>query len=48
MCKMVIISNNCALPGFKEEHGFSLLLEKDKKILFDTGQGDAFKENVKN
>ena len=46
--KIVIVSNNRALPDFKEEHGFSLLLEKDdKKILFDTGQGNAFRENIK-
>lgn len=46
--KFTIVSNNISLPGFKEEHGFSLLIEVNNKyIMFDTGQGEAFLENIK-
>lgn len=48
MYKITVISNNRALPYFKEEHGYSILLEKNNyNVLFDTGYGEAFIYNCK-
>lgn len=47
MYKLTVISNNKALTGFSEEHGFSMLIKFDNsKILFDTGNGVAFRNNI--
>ncbi|PHR30212.1 MAG: MBL fold metallo-hydrolase [Desulfotalea sp.] len=46
--RIQIIVDNEAQDGLQAEHGFSLWLEIDgKKILFDTGQLDAFLYNAK-
>ncbi|MGM0600106.1 MAG: MBL fold metallo-hydrolase [Candidatus Rifleibacteriota bacterium] len=45
--KLTIISDNKALPGFQAEHGYSVLVEsRDFRLLFDTGQGEAFNQNL--
>ena len=43
----VLVDNNSA-EGLSKEHGLSLWIEAEgKKIVFDTGQGDAFADNTK-
>lgn len=45
--KLTIISDNHALPGFQSEHGYSVLVESETfKLLFDTGQSQAFNHNL--
>ena len=45
--KITILVDNISEKNFKDEHGFSLLLEIDnKRILLDTGKGDALFHNV--
>ena len=45
--KMTILVDNNAADNLSAEHGFSLWVETDnKKILFDTGQGSAMKNNA--
>jgi 7,8-dihydropterin-6-yl-methyl-4-(beta-D-ribofuranosyl)aminobenzene 5'-phosphate synthase len=45
--KITVIVDNEALPSLAAEHGLSLWLETDAgHVLFDTGQGPAFKANV--
>ncbi len=34
-------------PDFLAEHGLSILIEEDKKILFDVGHSDVFLKNAK-
>ncbi len=47
MIKVTTIVDNHALPDMKAEHGYSLCIEaENSKILFDTGQGHAFRENI--
>jgi 7,8-dihydropterin-6-yl-methyl-4-(beta-D-ribofuranosyl)aminobenzene 5'-phosphate synthase len=48
MVKITEIVDDEAGEGLSAEHGFSLLIETDggRRILFDTGQGPAFKNNV--
>ncbi len=47
MIRITTIVDNHALPSFKAEHGYSLYVEaENSKILFDTGQGQAFRDNV--
>ncbi|MBN2619100.1 MAG: MBL fold metallo-hydrolase [Spirochaetales bacterium] len=42
-----IVSNNYAMAGFEEEHGFALLIKENNEItLFDTGRGRAFINNI--
>ncbi|MGW8193116.1 MAG: MBL fold metallo-hydrolase [Desulforhopalus sp.] len=42
-----ILVDNVAAPGLVAEHGFSLLIEAENKmILFDTGQGKALASNA--
>jgi 7,8-dihydropterin-6-yl-methyl-4-(beta-D-ribofuranosyl)aminobenzene 5'-phosphate synthase len=44
--RITTIVDNHALPGFSAEHGYSLLIEHNqRRILFDTGQSQAFIEN---
>lgn len=46
MQTIYILSNNSSAKGFRNEHGFSLLIKYEgKNILFDTGNGTAFIEN---
>ncbi len=41
-----ILSENQAEEGFESEHGFSWLVEADKKVLFDTGASNLFLRNA--
>ncbi|THB70212.1 MAG: MBL fold metallo-hydrolase [Gammaproteobacteria bacterium] len=42
----IVVDNN-ASDGYLSEHGFSVLIDDgNQKILFDCGQGDAFKHNL--
>ena len=44
----VLTENTAVSPKFKSEHGLSLYIETNgHKILFDTGQTDAFADNAK-
>ncbi len=44
---ITVLMENAPRPGFKAEHGLSLLLEAaDKTILFDFGQSGAFARNA--
>ena len=46
--KITCLIDNCALDGFKSEHGLSLWIEAcGHKFLFDTGETDAFLANAK-
>lgn len=43
----VLAENTASLPGFRTEHGLSLLIETgSQSILFDMGQSDAFAKNA--
>jgi 7,8-dihydropterin-6-yl-methyl-4-(beta-D-ribofuranosyl)aminobenzene 5'-phosphate synthase len=43
----ILVDNYVAKRNFLAEHGFSLLIEtKDRKILFDTGQGYVLENNL--
>jgi 7,8-dihydropterin-6-yl-methyl-4-(beta-D-ribofuranosyl)aminobenzene 5'-phosphate synthase len=44
--KISILSENSASHLCQAEHGLSYLIEYDKKILFDTGASDLFKQNA--
>ena len=46
--KLTILSEEEAIrePGFLAEHGLSILIEGDKKILFDVGHSDVFLKNA--
>ena len=46
--KITLIVDNHAGEGLSAEHGFSLLIETlgGRRILFDTGAGEALKDNV--
>jgi len=45
--KLTILSDNHAAPGLEAEHGFALWIETDgRRILFDTGAGQAFLDNA--
>ena len=45
--KISILTENCAGPHFRAEHGLSYLIEVDKlKLLFDTGHSDVFLNNA--
>ena len=45
--KISILTENCAGPYFRAEHGLSYLIEVDKlKLLFDTGHSDVFLNNA--
>ncbi len=45
--KITVLMENAPRPGFKAEHGLSLLLEAaGKTILFDFGQSDGFARNA--
>jgi len=47
MVKIRVISNNNALEGFTNEHGFSVLIETEtSSTLLDTGSGEAFIHNI--
>lgn len=47
-CKIAILVNDKAHTGFLAEHGLSFWIKADgKRILFDTGQGDALPQNAK-
>ena len=42
-----VLCDNSALPGFRAEHGLSLLIEAcGKRVLFDTGQSGLFLVNA--
>ena len=42
-----VLCDNSALPGFRAEHGLSLLIEAcGKRVLFDTGQSGLFLDNA--
>lgn len=44
---LTIISNNQANPGLESEHGFCILLEqRERRILFDCGEGKALYRNA--
>lgn len=44
----VIVENTATRPDLKAEHGLSLWIETpDARILFDTGQGEAFPHNAR-
>jgi len=43
----IVTDNNTASPGLRCEHGLSLWIEADDRVvLFDTGQGPALRENT--
>lgn len=42
-----VLVDNSAKEGFEWEHGFSIVVEADDKILFDLGPNDLFLENAK-
>jgi len=44
--RIKILVDNTAISGFESVHGFSLLIEADKKILFDLGPNELFIENA--
>ncbi len=45
--KITVLLENAPRPGFKAEHGLSLLVEAlGRTILFDFGQSDAFARNA--
>ncbi|MBN2525225.1 MAG: MBL fold metallo-hydrolase [Deltaproteobacteria bacterium] len=45
--RLTVVVDNTANPNLISEHGFSLWIESNEQtVLFDTGQGPAFKENV--
>ncbi len=45
--KLTVLLENAPRPGFKAEHGLSLLAQTSgKTILFDFGQSDAFARNA--
>ena len=45
--KISILTENCAGPYFRAEHGLSYLIEVDElKLLFDTGYSDVFLHNA--
>lgn len=47
MIKVTTLVDNHAFAGFKAEHGYSLYIEAGQcRILFDTGQGEAFNYNL--
>lgn len=47
MMRIHVLSDNSALPGFRAEHGLSLLIEAcGKRVLFDTGQSRLFLDNA--
>jgi len=43
----VLTENTYIRPDLKSEHGLSIYIEGEKKILFDAGQGTTFAENAK-
>lgn len=45
--KLKVLTDNTSLEGFYSIHGFSVLVDFDKKILFDVGPNDAFLKNAK-
>ncbi|WP_321279594.1 MBL fold metallo-hydrolase [Marinifilum fragile] len=45
--KLKILLDNNAAEGFESVHGFSVLIESDKKILFDVGPNELFAKNAK-
>lgn len=45
--KIAILLDNTAKEGFKFVHGFSAVVEADKKVLFDVGPNALFLENAK-
>lgn len=43
----ILVDNSTGRPGLKTEHGLSLWIEtEDRRILFDTGQGEALAANA--
>lgn len=46
--KITFLVDNSEGPGCGAEHGLSLLIEGDKKILFDAGQSELFLKNAAN
>ena len=48
MCIKVLVDNTAQSTAYKTEHGFSLWIEyQDRIILFDVGHGDAIFQNAK-
>ncbi len=48
MTRITILVDNFAAPGLAVEHGLSLWIETGgRRILFDTGQGDALEPNAR-
>lgn len=46
--RITILTDNTGLPGFKSEHGFSVLLETgEHSLLFDTGESSIFLDNAR-
>jgi len=45
--KIIVLTENCAGPGFLAEHGLCYLIEHEgEKILFDSGHTDVFIKNA--
>ncbi|PXX96022.1 MBL fold metallo-hydrolase [Marinifilum breve] len=44
--KLKILLDNTAKEGFESVHGFSVLVESDKKVLFDSGPNELFVKNA--
>ena len=43
----VLMENTAGIPGIRTEHGLSLYVEaQGRRLLFDTGQSDAFAQNA--
>ena len=44
--RLTVLVDNQAQPGLQAEHGFSLLLQGEQNVLFDTGKGSVLENNA--
>jgi len=44
--RLLVLNDDLSGRDFPGEHGFSVLVEADKKVLFDTGHSDLFIKNA--
>jgi hypothetical protein len=46
--RITVLVDNAGNPGLRTEHGLSLWIEaRGRRILFDTGQGNALRHNAR-